>query len=129
MKLIYSKLILITCSIFSSLPILAQPLINCDLLHGDWAGGHTDSLGNYARWSASYSEEGRLSLMFFDANGNQVSTQEGRWECGGGRLSTTMFSGVEKLSFDYNIVSLDQVNFSYQSLHDGTVFYSLRLEN
>jgi hypothetical protein len=129
MKPIYSKLILIACSTLFSLPILAQSFINCDLLHGSWAGEHIDSLGNYTRWSASYSAEGEISLIFFDANGNQESVQEGSWECDDDRLSTTLFSGAEKFAFDSKIVSLDDENFFYQSLHDETVFHSVRLEN
>ena len=127
MKSTYTKLIVIACLAFSSSSVIAKSLINCDLLHGNWVGEQIDAEGNYSRWNASYSIDGRLELIFFDANGTQAETQEGLWECEEGKLSSTMGSGVEKLKFDYEILSLDQGSISYQSLFDGTVFQSRRL--
>lgn len=127
MKSISVKTIFIACLLFCSSTVFSQSPINCDLLHGNWMGEHKDDQGHYSRWTASYLVDGRLELVFFDTNGAQVSTQEGGWECEDGILSTIMFSGLEKLEFDYQILSLDRLNVSYQSFYDRTVFTSTRL--
>lgn len=128
MKSIHTKFILIACLALSSSSVLAQSIINCDLLPGNWAGEHTDNEGNYSRWIASYSVDGNLGLTFFDVNDKQASIQEGTWTCNNGALSTTMMSGLETLEFDYEILSLDQDSISYRSLFDETVFHSNKLD-
>ena len=105
---------------------LAQALFSCDLLIGAWAGEHRDVMGNYARWIADYSDDDRLRLEFFDDRGTLLSVQEGQWQCQGTTLFTTLSAQGEKLEFTYQILSLDESNFSYRSEYDGTVFQSTK---
>jgi hypothetical protein len=105
----------------------AQALYDCSLLVGVWTGEHTSEDGNYESWKALYAEDQTLYIEFHDRQGNLTSAQTGEWQCDG-LYETDQFPTQEQvIEFKYRIQRLDDNQYVYQSLHDGTVFTSIRV--